>query len=517
MGAAKAERILLIPLDSRPAAGQFAQMIGRIANVDVRMPPYEALGRFTTPGSPEAILNWVAEQDLSDVSAVIASSDMVSYGGLIESRVNRVAAEVAVRRMQRLVAAVRRAKHVRLYIFCATMRLTPTATRGGSLTRQRLAQYEEAKTKAYFTKSAASAAMAAKLKPLIPARDIMAYENARRRNHTVQKELIRMMAKGQFDYLVVGQDDARPYGPHVPETANLRSLVKKIGAQSTVYFCEGIDQHSNVLLSRALCEAAGWNPAVRVVYSDSLGRLKYASFESKPIKDSLTDQLLASGARPAEEGMDYDYTLYLNTPGRRAFMFQKFLMDLKQDVDQGFPVAVADIDLGRNGTADPELFEGLWENARMMRLLSFAGWNTAGNTMGTAIPAANVYLLSRRLQVDPLLREVAQREFLLHRFVNDYAYHKFTRPEAYKILDQMAGATREETYGRPLEEVNDFVRRDLSKHLMKFFEDQFLGRRFFAGTSQYAFSGITDVKVWLPWPRAYEVRLEFHLQAQPVQ
>ncbi|MBI3721910.1 MAG: DUF4127 family protein, partial [Fimbriimonas ginsengisoli] len=71
---ARAERILLIPLDSRPAAGQFAQMIARIAAVDMRMPPYGALGRFTRAGNPDTILTWLAHQDFSDVTAVIAST-----------------------------------------------------------------------------------------------------------------------------------------------------------------------------------------------------------------------------------------------------------------------------------------------------------------------------------------------------------------------------------------------------------------------------------------------------------
>ena len=35
--AAHAERVILIPLDNRPAAGQFAQMIGAMADVQVVM------------------------------------------------------------------------------------------------------------------------------------------------------------------------------------------------------------------------------------------------------------------------------------------------------------------------------------------------------------------------------------------------------------------------------------------------------------------------------------------------
>src|SRR3954470_4249323 len=123
---AQAERILLIPLDSRPAAGQFAQMIAKTAGVDVELPPIETLGKFTIPGQSDRILDWLERQDLSDVSAVVASTDMVCYGGLIASRVNRVTIDVALQRARRLSRVVRTAPHVRLYAFASTMRLFPT-------------------------------------------------------------------------------------------------------------------------------------------------------------------------------------------------------------------------------------------------------------------------------------------------------------------------------------------------------------------------------------------------------
>src|SRR4051812_20801115 len=83
---ARAERILLVPLDSRPAAGQFAQMIAKLANVDLRLPEYGSLGRFTMPGSPGTVLSWLENQNYSEVKAVVVSADMIAYGGLIASR-----------------------------------------------------------------------------------------------------------------------------------------------------------------------------------------------------------------------------------------------------------------------------------------------------------------------------------------------------------------------------------------------------------------------------------------------
>lgn len=513
---ARAERILLIPLDSRPAAGQFAQMIAKTAGVDVELPPMELLGRFTTPGQPDRILDWLEREDLSDVSAVVASSDMVCYGGLIESRVNTVTMGLALQRARRLSRVVREAPHVRLYAFAATMRLFPTATRRASRYRMRLAQYEEANAKGKIMHDAAAGRLAARLLPTLPKREVEAYEATRLRNVYVQSALLKLVADKAIDYMIMGQDDARPFGPHVAENAALRRRAASLGLSDSVFFCEGIDQHANVLVSRALLSQAGWTPTVRVVASDEDGLDGYASFESKPLRESLSDQLLASGARPAGPNDEYDYTLYLNTPKRREDRFGGFLNALKEDVDQGFPVAVADINLAADGTADPELLAGLQERQRTMKLLAFAGWNTAGNTMGTSIPAANVYLLARRLRVDPLVRETAQREFLLHRFVDDTDYHKLTRPEAYRMLREANGGSVEEAYGETFARVEAFVQKDLRAHLMETFRDQFLGRRFFAGTKQYAFSGIDDVSITLPWPRAYEVRLSFHLEATPV-
>ncbi len=61
--------LILVPIDDRPAVGQFAQIIGSIADHRVITPPREMLGRFTTPGDPAII-----------VFLIIASRRMNSYG-----------------------------------------------------------------------------------------------------------------------------------------------------------------------------------------------------------------------------------------------------------------------------------------------------------------------------------------------------------------------------------------------------------------------------------------------------
>lgn len=508
-------RVLLIPLDDRPATTQFAQMMGSIAQLSVETPPASMLGRFTTPGQSDAILDWLERVPVHQYDSVLVNIEMVCYGGLISSRTNDTPKDVAIQRLRRLWKVRKANPGVRFYGFGAVQRIAPTALRTTRPWRDTLTQLVLLKSKIVGKPTEAQVKRAKDLRSKVPYGEVEAYYEARSRNHAVQQELLRMTAARAFDYLVLGQDDAQQEGPHVVENRRLAEMAKNLKIVNKVFFCEGIDQHSNVLLSRSILGRQNWTPAVHVEFADEIGKGKVAPYESTHVEESLLDQVRASGARIEPDPAQADYTLYVNTPDPRADHFKTFVEKLTSDVDQGFPVAVADINLGTNGTGDVRLFDSLQESGRSMRLLSYAGWNTAGNTMGTAIPAANIYLAARRVAGNDFERELAQRAFLLHRLVNDFSYHRYTRPLAYD-LQQRLGAEKEETYGTAFDAINDFVRQDMSLRINDTFRTQFQGRTFFAGPRQYRFSEMRDVKVELPWPRAYEVRIGFTLLASEV-
>ncbi len=514
-GGQHGKRILLIPLDSRPAAGQFAQMIGAMNDTEVDMPPADDLGKFTTPADVEKVFQWIEKQDLKDVSTIIVSSDMIAYGGLIASRVNEVDSATAIRRLQRLIDYRKKGPAgIRMYVYASTMRLTPTATKAASSYRLNLAKYEEMKDRFERTGDKTLPPKLANLKKMVPQVEIMKYERTRRRNYEVQSALLRMAIGKEIDFLIMGQDDAKPDGPHIQENIKLKRLSEQFHIQDKVYFCEGIDQHSNLLLSRAILADHGWKPKVRIVYSDEEGKDQFAMYESKPVKESLQDQIFTAGAEIAT-GDEYDYALYVNTPKRRENLFEGFLDSMRGEIDQGFPVAVADINFGPNGSSDEELFNFLMRTGKSFRLLAFAGWNTAGNTIGTAIPAANVYLCARKYEVDPLKREVAQREFLLHRMIDDWAYHRFTRPATYSMIDSLQDQ-RDEIYGSNFDAVNKFAENDLKKYIKQIFLTQFQFRKFYVGSKEYQITDLVDLSIGLPWPRAYEIRVDFKLKAEEV-
>ena len=508
-------RVLLVPLDSRPAAGQFAQMIGKIDGVEVETPPIETLGRFTTPGNPDKIWSWLMQSDLTNVKAVIVSAEMLAHGGLIASRESDISAEEATARLRRLTEFRDKApKDIKIFVFSATMRLAPTATAKNVSWRSNLAKYEELQDRFERTGERSLIQQIAGLRNKVPAIEIINYEKTRRRNHHVQVQLLQQAIGSSIDFLLMGQDDAKPDGPHIQENEVLRKLASTYRLGEKVYFCEGIDQHANLLLSRVVLSAMNYTPRVKVVFSDPEGPEQYAMYESKTIRDSLKDQLVASGAELARDNR-FDYTLFVNTPKRREGFLSLFVDKLKSELDQGLPVAVADINFGPEGASDEQIYNAIADKKRSSGLLSFAGWNTAGNTLGTAIPAANVYLAARKAEVDPLVREVAQREFLFHRIVNDWVYHRYTRVSTYRLIESLQ-RQKDEVYGINFRTANTFASNNLGKYAREIFASLFENTFFFAGNKQYRLSSLDGLKVSLPWPRAYEARIDFRFESEEV-
>ncbi len=499
-------RVVLVPIDDRPATGQFARLIGAIASVDVQTPPSSLLGRFTTPGEPDSVLSWLESQKLNETDAVVVSAEMVCFGGLVASRTDATPLALAMARLDRLRAIRRANPETPFYVFATIPRVLPTATLETAPWRDALGTYVTLREQIRSGRSVDPSAWS-RAKRKAPTARVEAYDRMRRRNEAVLARLIQDAAAGVYDYLTIGQDDAASSGPHVPEGKRLRALVDRLGIGGKVYFCEGIDQHSNVLVSRAALRSAGWHPRVRIVLSDPAAARRPAPYESKPLEKTLEDQLLASGARPASTDREADYTLFVNTPKPPKESFERFCADLVAALEAGEPCAVADVNLGEEGIADERLFR-----PRTADLLAYAGWNTAGNTMGTTIPAANLAILARHAAMGSRA-EAARRTFLLHRFANDFAYHRLVRPIAYNLVRELQPRRPPfEVRGEAFELADSFVRRAMRSYVERYFRERFQEED---ALTRRPLWELTPVEAGLPWPRVYEARLEFEIRPAP--
>ena len=83
-------RVALVPLDDRPQCLQDLVLLGEVADAEVITLPRVVLGRFLKTGDGAAIARWLDGLDLTTLDAVVVSTDMLAYGGLMGSRVPRV-------------------------------------------------------------------------------------------------------------------------------------------------------------------------------------------------------------------------------------------------------------------------------------------------------------------------------------------------------------------------------------------------------------------------------------------
>lgn len=511
-----ANKIYLVPLDSRPATGQFPKMIGRIAGIEVVTPPESILGRFTNPGNCALVADWLIKQDLSDAIAIIVSTDMLAYGGLIESREDNVKVATALKRLSVLRNLRQKYPALPIYAFGTIMRGVPTATPERRNWRLSLARYVELQDRYRKTGEPFLLEQIRASKTQIPTGELDKYFEARTRNLDVLKSLVRMVKDKLLTYLVIGIDDAQLYGPHRSEFAEVRKYVEEREIGGLVYIGEGVDQDANLLLSRALCKHNKWMPRISVILSDPTAADRPANFESQPLRLSIRDQILASGGLVADKSEKSDYTLYLNTKGVLQSDFSLFASAIQDQLQSGTPIAVGDLNFDSKGAGDSRLAALLWQQEHLDRLLSFAAWNTAGNTIGTSVPHANVYLLARKVFDDGLHRETAQREFLFHRLVNDYGYQKYIRPQAYLLADSDPDGVREESRGDSFYILENWVSRNTKSLIEKYFDDVMKNHTFRVQDNEYQINSIQGLKVTLPWPRAFEVKIEFSLEVSPV-
>ena len=73
--------IAFVPFDDRPVTYQLPIMLGEIAGQEIRTPPRAAIGNYLQPGDPDTILTWLRDEGTRGASALVASSDMIAYGG----------------------------------------------------------------------------------------------------------------------------------------------------------------------------------------------------------------------------------------------------------------------------------------------------------------------------------------------------------------------------------------------------------------------------------------------------
>ena len=495
-------RIALVPLDDRPVSLQYPQMMAGLAHAEVVAPPIEWLGRFTTPGDTAAVARWLREQDWRHIDALIVSIDMLVYGGLVASRVHGIDEVAALARLSVLREVKRANPRLPVHGFSTIMRLAPTADGRNEAYREQLARWAEISAD---TRPGEETQELAALVAAIPQAALDDYRRARARNSRVNLAAVQMVADGIVDFLIVSQDDAKPRGVHlndrraVTNAASGHDLVGRVGVQP------GADEVAMLLLARAVLQARGLQPTVRVTYSSEHARTMVAPFEDRQLHETVSFQLVSAGAGEARLDDEPFLDMFVFASRHDVDAPARFASRIVTAVNEGARVIVADVDPKGDVQGGSAAFtEPLLAAKVFPKLYGYASWNTAGNTIGTAIPHgllawAGAVLATRCTSPAWTTLARARVTFMLHRLVNDYAYQGVLRPAINADLRRSGRTSLWLASHAP--EVASRIRERIAPELAAY------ATMFTAGVFVPPAPRPTDVAVQVGAPRDLDVRL----------
>ena len=496
--------VAFVPLDDRPVTLQLPVMLGAVAGQPVITPPLTTIGHYLRPGDPEAILTWLESPATAGAAAIVVSTDMVAYGGLVASRTPELGLDPAVGRLRRLARLKQLRPGAFLGAFGTVVRLAPTGLPGNGQVRGYWATGSTVDAIAAYANlpdppsAPADAAKAARLRALIGDDVLDAYLGVRARNLGVDEWALQFVYDGDLDRLVIGQDDAGPTGLHLRDVAALGAVVRDYGIGSRVSIEPGADELGMVVVARAFARNVGWQPAVRVVYSRPDGGEVQDRLEYVPIDVTIGRLIAACGARRVAQAADV--VLYVRVPDTNDADESAFENALGTDVAAGTSVTVADLSFlsGGPGAAQRLLTEDLMTRGIAGKIDGFASWNTTANTVGTSLAAALAAGAGRRAGT---FDARAQAEFLLDRYIDDYAFHQFVRPE---LNETLRARDIDTTLLTPAiaRQASSLNRALLWPRALALLAQIF---------PQYRDAGLT---ITLPWDRTFETAIEVRLQSR---
>lgn len=499
-------KIVYIPLDERPCNTVYPlEAVKTAKNLEVLTPSNHILGRKKEPGNIKEIKKFLLEK-ASEVDAVVLSTEMLVYGGLVPSRLHYLQ-DIAIEEYKNTIYQLRKENlDLKIYVSNLIMR-TPRyssddeepdyyGTYGeqifnyGWLKDKRRREILNKDEEQEFEK----------IKENIPEDILKDYENRRNFNVKVNKMNVDLLDEGKIDFLVIPQDDAAEYGYTAMDQ---REVFKALHSKKllNVMIYPGADEVGFTLLARAYQEFYDMRLKVFPFYSSSYGQYIVPNYEDRPINETLKAHIMAAGCELVYSADEADFVLGYNTPGKQMqeawdqFENQEvtyasyrhlptFIRDIKNFMDKNIPVVLADSAYSNGG--DGELIQQLDYYNLFNKLVSYKAWNTNGNTIGSSI-AAGVLAYNNKSSKKII-------ENLILHFYEDFIYQSIVRMDVtnYELSNL---------------NLNYFDLKNKKEEVSKIVKERMLNeaQKYLKNTKELQ---DYDIKIDFPWNRMFEIYIQ---------
>lgn len=429
--------MLLIPIDNRPVCYDLPLQIAKVGNIKLSIPPKDMLGGLTYQADFAALKDWTLHTVRSRrVSTAIVALDTIAYGGLVASRWSEDYYDEILARINQFLQ-IFKTYNVNVYAFSSIMRIS-----NNNYNEEEKDYWSE-----YGTKIFQYSNLSHKIKKIttptiqedlnrvideIPQEILEDYVSTRERNFAVNQYYIEKLKQNAFEWLILCQDDTAKWGMNVMEAESLKNLVTQYKLQNKVLVHPGTDEIAASLVVRAFM----WPNSLSVypIFTQEDGKEIIANYEDRPIKKSVEGQIKLIGAKKSSSIGSADLILLIHLPevhqGDHVFGEEpegvtedaiSKCIGILNSLDK--PIALADI-LWANG-ADPILIDRLMDpKVDLKNLFAYSGWNTASNTIGSALAIGLAKVIAEK---NDNINRLAHKKLLITRFAEDWAYQSIIR------------------------------------------------------------------------------------------
>lgn len=549
------EELLLVPLDSRPVCSTMVQKLGKLAGINVIVPPKELLDNYQEPAKSKKLWQWLQNKSANYNTSII-STDILLHGSLLQTRQHIASAQEQddffseLNKLQKNITAspprqsnyndgTDSNKH-QLQLFSVIPRLLVSDEVYPDCWYQwHLMRYSQLLDMVQINGDYAMTKELMEYKGEIPADILSKYTsifaqsqgfNERLLAHLLPKAKIsKNIANTQVNatvatnapLFIIGQDDSSPFGlPHMTATKLARHIEEHTW-QTQAQLTNGADEIAALLLTRHFLQQSHWQPKLFLAYGSPKTEFKHMPYMASSVGATLRNQAQLLNAQLVEEPNAADIILFVHCGDAdakpTAAEAEQLASYLKHDKNDKH---VALIDLSANFEAEEMLLPLLLaQNINVNRLAAYAGWNTFSNSSGTALAQSIIFAgRLRQLQAqqratdNPLLIPALYADnlnFTIERMLEDYYYQKLIHPQLRPYLESF-GTTPTDLEPEEKQQIEYRIQERLALYADLLFWRSLNRTPFYTDTHKAYYLTDLTVGAKLPWNRIFEVDLNVH-------
>lgn len=471
-------------MDDRPCTYNFPKQLAEIHGAKAIMPSKKWMGNLEKIADIEKISEFILE-NTENISGLVIASDTLAYGGLIPSRRSNSNFEDITKNFDILKKVKNNNPDTKLYVCSTVQRISDsnenqeekdywkdygklihkysyTLDRNESIN---IEDYENGNIEKILSEIN-------EIKELIPHEVLVDYLTGRIRNLNVNKYLIDLVKNNIIDFLVISSDDSSSYGFNVVEKNILKTYIDESLKEKVIMY-PGADEAVSVLTGRMINESENFTPKFYVIYSEGSKKDKLITmYEGIELKETINYQIKALGGKIVKNLSEADIVLYLHTGDETqedqylnaiynmetkkipTNIIEKDIKKIKSLIENHRSVALVDSAYANGGNHN--FMINLSKNIDLKNLCSYAGWNTTGNSIGTAIAHSSIRFISK--EQNSQLHDKSHYKFLFERFFDDWVYQgykrlEFIKKEGFPLSQEQLQTLKEDLF----EFINTFI------------------------------------------------------------